>query len=958
MPLRPEDWTRVREVFEHALALPPTERAAYVAAACGGDSAIREEILRMLDSHARAAGFLSAPATALRDEAADGPALEGRRIGSYLLTARIGAGGMGEVYRARDSKLGREVAIKMLPAHFLADPERRARFDREARLLATLNHPHIGVIYGLEETAWASALVLELVEGPTLAERLKAGPMPLIEALSVARQVADALDSAHQKHIVHRDLKPANIVLQREPGAIGADPRVKVLDFGLATTVVGGGLDPGQNSITDHRTEVGRILGTPAYMSPEQARGQAVDKRTDVWAFGCVLFEMLSGQRAFGGATTTDTLARVLERDPEWASLPSETPASVRTLLRRCLRKDPEKRLHDIADARIEIDECDLVPASAPVDTWRAWPLAWIVAALLVLSTLTAVTILLIVRRDVPRPASELFELAVNAPENATLRPGYGGFAVAPDGRQIVVIAASNNQSSLWVRPIGTPQYRQLPGTEGAIFPFWRPDGSEIGFFAGGKLKTVPVRGGVPSIVCDAPEIHEGTDYDEIGGTWNRDDVIVFMSNAFTLQKVPARAGAPPMAITTLGKGETAHRWPFFLPDGDHFLYLVVGEPGDLGELRIGSLSSTASTSLGRYESDARYAAGHLLFVSGGQLVARRFDASTGTLTGPTLPVVTTPKFSTWNKLAAFAVSESGVLAYHPGGPIVSDQRLTWRDRSGRPRGTVGDVGRFPALDLSPDGKRLAVAILAKSGNQTDIWILDFTRGDAVPLTSDPAWEFDPGWSHDGHKIAFNSNRTAGRFGLFLRPSNGSGSDEMLLAARAAAETPVWLPGDRAILYGDDGDVWIRRLDGSKPPSALWRTPARERAATLSPDGHWIAYTSDKSGRMEIYVRAFPSGDAEQKVSLDGGVAPRWRADSGEIFFLSLDATMMAARVDTSKAFRAMIPESLFPTGLSLTNLRPYAVAADGRFLIPMSVDPRASPPITVLSNWQARLPK
>jgi eukaryotic-like serine/threonine-protein kinase len=894
-----------------------------------------------------------------REVAANWPALEGRRIGPYLLTARLGAGGMGEVYRARDSKLGRDVAIKMLPPHFLTDPERRVRFEREARLLATLNHPHIGIIYGLEETADASALVLELVEGPTLEERLKSGPMPLIEALGVARQVADALDSAHHKHIVHRDLKPANIVLQREPGAIVVDPRVKVLDFGLATTVVEG-LGPGANSITEQRTEVGRILGTPAYMSPEQARGQTVDKRTDVWAFGCVLFEMLSGQRAFAGDTTTDTLARVLERDPEWASLPSETPASIRTLLRRCLRKDPEKRLHDIADARIEIDECDLVAVSSPGDTRRPWPLAWIVATLVVLSTLAAVTTVLHVRRDVTGPAPELFEFAVNAPENATLRLGYGGFAVAPDGRQIVVIASANNQSSLWVRPVGRPEYRQLLGTEGAIFPFWRPDGSEIGFFAGGKLKTVPVRGGVPSVICDAPEIHEGTDYDEIGGTWNRDDVIIFMSSAFTLQKVAARPGASQVAITTLGKGETAHRWPFFLPDGDHFLYVVVGEPGDLGEIRIGSLSSTASSSLGRYESDARYSAGHLLFVSGGQLVARRFDASTGTLTGPTLPVVTTLKFATWNKLAAFSVSESGVLAYHPGGPIVTDQRLTWRDRSGRPKSTVGDVGRFPTLDVSPDGKRLAVAILAKSGNQTDIWIIDLTRGgDAVPLTSDPAWEFDPGWSHDGNKIAFNSNRIGGRFGLFLRPSNGSGSDELLAAPQVAAETPVWLPGDRAILYGDDGDVWIRPLEGRSPPSALWRTPARERAASLSPDGRWIAYTSDKSGRMEIYVRAFPSGDTEHKVSLEGGVAPRWRGDNGEIFFLSLDATMMAARVDTSKPFKAMIPESLFATGLSLTNLRPYAVAADGQqFLIPMSVDPRASPPLTVLSDWQARLPK
>ena len=373
-------------------------------------------------------------------------------------------------------------------------------------------------------------------------------------------------------------------------------------------------------------------------MSPEQARGQAVDKRTDVWAFGCVLFEMLSGQRAFGEDTITDTLARVLEREPDWESLPSDTPPSVRNLLRRCLRKDPEKRLHDIADARIEIDECDLLSASASVDTRRFDHLAWIVAAILILSALAVVAIVLIVRRNVQPPAPELFEFAVNAPENATLRPGYGGFAVAPDGRQIVVIASSNNQSSLWVRPLGTPRYRQIPGTEGAIFPFWKPDGSEIAFFAAGKLKTVPVAGGVPTTVCDAPEIREGTEYDEVGGTWNRDDVIVFMSSAFALQRVSARTGASPVAITTLGKDETAHRWPFFLPDGERFLYLVLRDPGDAGELRVGSLGGAPSMSLGRYESNARYAAGHLLFLSGGQLVARRFDASTGTVSGQLSP--------------------------------------------------------------------------------------------------------------------------------------------------------------------------------------------------------------------------------------------------------------------------------------------------------------------------------
>jgi eukaryotic-like serine/threonine-protein kinase len=821
-------------------------------------------------------------------------------------------------------------------------------------VLATLNHPHIGAIYELEEIAGESALVLELVEGPTLAERLKRGPMPVVEALAVARQVADALDAAHQKHIVHRDLKPANIVLLSET-ASSSQPRIKVLDFGIATTGIVAGLDSEHESTTNLRTQPGQILGTPGYMSPEQARGQSVDKRTDIWAFGCVLFEMLTGRRPFDGQTVSDTVARILEREPEWASLPPGTPGPVRTLLQRCLRKDPEKRLHDIADARIEIDDVDL-SASPPGEMRRPRPLKWIALAALVLSPLAAAIIFVQFHRS--QPASELFEFSIDSPKNATLPSGYATFAVAPDGRHIVIVALSDNKPSLWVRPIGTPEYRQLPGTDGGKFPFWKPDSQEIGFFADGKLKTVPVRGGIPTVVCDAPAQTEGTETDDLGATWNRDDVIVFMSSAFTLQKVAARAGMTPLPITTLAVGETAHRWPSFLPDGQRFLYLALGQPGDLGDLRIGSLDGSPATSLGRFESNALYSDGHLVFLSGAQLVAQRFDASVGRLTGPHLPVVTTLKFTMWNRRGAFSVSENGVLAYNPGGPIVSEQRLTWRDRTGRSLGTFGAIGRFPTIDLSPDGTRVAVA-LSRDGSNSDIWIIDIARGDGVPLTSDPAWEFDPAWSHDSNQLAFNSNRTGGRFSLFSRAANGSGGDELLVAALAAAETPVWTPDDRSIVYGDDRDLWIRPLDGSQKPSVLWKTKARERAGTLSADGRWMAYTSDKSGRQEIYVRAFPSGDAEHKVSLDGGMAARWRGDGKEVFFLSLDSTMMAARVETANGFKAMVPEPLFASGLTLVNLRPYAVARDGqRFLIPMAVDPRDSPPITVSMNWQARAAK
>jgi serine/threonine protein kinase len=820
--MEPERRHRISDLFHAALGRAPEERPAFLEGACGGDRALRQEIESLLRFHSDNAPFLETPA--MNVVAGGEPSRIGQQLGPYRILGALGAGGMGEVYRARDSKLGRDVAIKMLPELFTADPERRARFAREARLLATLNHPHIGAIYGLEDLEGQTALVLELVEGPTLAQRLERGPVPVAEALAVARQVADALDAAHQKNIIHRDLKPANIVLQ---DGRSSEPRVKVLDFGLATTGLDGAAESEQVSMTNQRTEAGRILGTPAYMSPEQARGQAVDKRSDIWAFGCVLFEMLSGHRPFGGKTVTDTLARILEHEPEWTALPLNTPASMRMLLQRCLRKDPEKRLHDIADARIEIDDRDLVPASTPDKGPRPGrAVKWTVAALLILSPLAAI---LIVQRRAPPPAAEPFEFTIGPPENATFPPRYGGFAVSPDGRHLVVTLAFGNRTSLWVRPVGTPQYREIPGTEGAIFPFWKPDSLEIGFFAGGKLKTVPLRGGIPNVVCDAPEESE---YDEVGGTWNRDDVIVFMSSAYTLVKVSARAGAPPVPITTLAQGEIAHRWPSFLPDGQHFLYIALGQTGDFGELRIGSMDGGPPTALGRYESNALYAAGYLLFLSGEQLVARRFDASARQVIGPPLPVATTSRFATWHRLGAFSVSESGVLAHHPGGAIVSDQRLTWRDRTGRVGASVGEIGRFTNVDLSPDGKRLAVAV-GQTGKNTDIWTIDLARGDTVPLTTHPAYEFDPSWSHDGKRIVFNSDRNAGRFGLFSRASDGSGQDDLVVTAVTGASTPIWSPLDRSILYDDDGDLWILPLDGDHKPSVVWKTKAREKAGAF-----------------------------------------------------------------------------------------------------------------------------
>ena len=503
-------------LYHAALECPPEERSAFLKDACAGDATLQGELESLLRYEPAAGRFLDIPAAQIVANAhKPEPEMVGRQLGPYKISALLGAGGMGEVYLARDAKLGRDVAIKILPANFTADSERRARFAREARLLATLNHPHIGAIYGLEESDGVAALVLEFVDGPTLADRLKQGPLAIAEALAIARHIAEALEAAHEKGIVHRDLKPANIVLQRTANASGVpsgDVRAKVLDFGLAKTItvrLDRELTIGSDSFNG--TADGRILGTPAYMSPEQARGHAVDKRTDIWAFGCVLFEMLTGRPAFGGEAVSDTFVNVLEREPDWAALSDNTPASIRTLLRRCLTKDPQKRLHDVADARIELDEIDpalgssigaaiVPPLVVAPHRKREW-LGWVAAG--VLSVASAVLYF----RAAPPPIGPL-EVPIAPPENSFFQVGSSapGFEISPDGQQVAVAASSRGTSTLWVRPIAAPAWRELPGTEGAFGPFWSPDSQSLGFFSGGKLKTVTVGGGSPVVVTDAPE--------------------------------------------------------------------------------------------------------------------------------------------------------------------------------------------------------------------------------------------------------------------------------------------------------------------------------------------------------------------------------------------------------------------------------------------------------------------
>jgi hypothetical protein len=940
-------FARIETLYHAARALPPEERARYLAHVAA-DEDMRREVESMLAQHG--AGVITSVKVGAR------PALaKGTMIGNCRIIEQIGAGGMGDVYRARDSKLGRDVAIKILRAHLTHDAERRARFAREARVLGTLNHPHIGAIYGLEETDGVTGLVLELVDGPSLATRLRRGPIKIRETLTISRQIAEALDAAHEKGIVHRDLKPANIVLQEASGSAGG-PRAKVLDFGLAKPLFGVLSDglPGSSSDAIEGTDEGRVLGTPAYMSPEQARGQPVDKRTDIWAFGCVCFEMLTGRSPFAGQTVSETVARILEREPEWTLLPSDTPPAVQTLLRRCLRKDPDRRLRDIGDARLELD--DQHQMVGPVSARRRVPLAWVVVPLLLASAL-AVTLFTLGRQRPPVPSP--LQATIEPPQNTSYWYRTGPVALSPDGRYLAAAVSTGNEAQLertqlWIRPLGSNDWRAVPGTEGARTPFWKADSQEVGFFAEGKLKAVPARiGGIAYDICDAPE---GYSY-YAGGAWSQDDVIIFMSSSFTLQRVSARGGIAPTPLTLLQPGQTSHRWPSFLPDGQHYLYLALGPQGEPGVLYVGSLDGTAPVSLGPSESNALYSNGRLVSVKNGQLVATPFDVATRRTSGDPAAMTSVDTIEAHlglGRFADFSAASSGVISYRASAPERL-QRLTWRDRRGKAVETVGNPAAFFNLDLSPDGSKLAVSTRTRL-SASDIWIFDLRTGNSIPLTTDRAQEYDPRWSPDGNWISFESDRTPGRWSAFRRRADGSGVDEPVIPADSSVYPTSWTP--RGMLYAQNEDLFVFPLDGRRKPLGLRRTEGRKSTVVLSPNGHWIAYISQKSGRREIYVRAFPDGEVEYKVSRDGGVAPRWSVAGDEIYFLAPDAALMAARVETVPHFRSAPPEFLFASGLrELPNQFPYAVAQDGRFLIPMPVDPRGAAPVTVLLNWGLSAP-
>jgi Tol biopolymer transport system component len=898
----------------------------------------------------------------------------GTRLGPYEIVAPLGAGGMGEVYRARDTKLGRDVAIKILPDVFAADSDRVARFQREAQLLATLNHPNIAAIYGLDETDGQTAIVLELVEGQTLAEQLdalrtKGSRLPVDEALPIARQIAEALEAAHEKGVIHRDLKPANI-------KITAHGAVKVLDFGLAKMVepvsasgsAGLSMSP---TLSVHATFQGVILGTAAYMSPEQARGRPVDKRTDIWAFGCVLFEMIAGKQTFdAGDTVSDAVAAILKTEPDWSALPADTPSRVRELLHRCLEKDPRRRLRDIGDARLELEDVAAAPSPpAPVATadrrFRSARLAWSVAGALALALAGVAFWYLLAVREAP--AVVRFQMV--APEGRfdtnIGNNGLNSGTISPDGRKLAFVL--NPKQQIWIRPIDSLTATPLAGSEGAALDvFWSPDSRSLGFFAQGKVRKIGVDGGPPQTLCS---VSGGR-----GGSWSRDGVIVFGQLTGPLLQVSASGGEPSVAIKAQAAGDALWN-PSFLPDGRHVLYRVQGStPG----MFVGTLGSDNVSRVLSEDYHARYASGHLLYVKEGTLLAHPFDVSTLSTTGHPVPIVDHVSYST--VLGAFSASQGGVLTYRNAVSSGDDMQLTWLDRAGKPIATVGAAGAYYGFDLAPDGQRIAVHRHIDEGG--DIWVADSERGTMSRLTLDSSQDnVAPVWSPDGRRIAYSSQRGGGGWAIYAKASDGSGDEEKLLdQPRFLKSMKSWSQDGRYVLFmmydaNGTGDLWVLPLFGDRKPFPFTQTPFAETFGEISPDGQWLAYQSIESGRSEVYVRPFPSGSGKWPVSISGGTYPRWRRDGKELFYVNdinvfSGSPLMAVSIQTSgSTFRAGIPQALFDTQL-LARLRhpggpanSFAVAPDGqRFLLlrPVSGSAREPTPstITVVLNWPALLKK
>jgi serine/threonine protein kinase len=885
--------------------------------------------------------------------------LPGTRLGSIEVLGLIGAGGMGEVYRGHDTRLGREVAVKSLPDSFARDGERRARFEREAQVLASLNHPNIAALHDLREHEGSTYLLLELVDGETLAERIDVAArtgagLPITDALDIARQIAEALDAAHARGVVHRDLKPANIKLT-------GDGVVKVLDFGLAKVA-----EPALASDSSHSptlsimlSAAGVILGTAPYMSPEQARGRVVDKRADIWSFGCILFELLAGRPAFpAGETTSDTLAAVLTRDPDWSALPPRTPPPVRRLIERCLRKDPRSRLRDIGDAHSDIVDALREPESTAVSgsrmpsRRREFVLAALVLLLAALSGWLAWN-----RSSTPTAVGDSvrFDLFSAAPMVDAGNSGSAASApypaLSPDGRSLAYVATTQGKSQLWLHRFSTGESRSLPGTEGVLFPFWSPRGDAIAFFADSQLKRFNLSDESVQVIASRLLATTNPGSSIAGGTWGANDVLLLGQAAGPLLRVSARGSMPePASTLDQASRESGHRLPEFLPDGRHYTYFATSADTQVVGAYVGTIDSTERHPLPGILGPSLYSPrGQLLFIRESNLWAQPFDLTRLELSGE--PVQIAPNVGIHRSIGPFSVSRSGTIAYRSVGAM-TESRLAWFDRSGREIGTAAPDGAYRNIDLSPDNR-----FVAFQAGAPDVWVLDLQRGVVSRVTTEGG-SF-PFWSRDGKDVFFLAAR-GGVLGNYRR-TVGAASREQLVVKGAAYVNGDLGAGRYTYTTTADGgfDVWLASAESA--PTRLTETRFSETYTTASPNSAAIAYAIDETGRWEVVIQSIASGQRTQVSNL-GGLLPKWSNDGRELFYLAPDATLMAVPVK----WGGQVPDVGAPVPLFQTRLlgggnyvpglsRQYDVASDGRFLMQIPSAGERSAPITVIFNWNGR---
>jgi Tol biopolymer transport system component len=887
-------------------------------------------------------------------------------ISHYRIVSKIGAGGMGEVYRAIDTRLDREVAIKVLPSSLSKDEDRLRRFEQEARATSALNHPNILTVYDIGTHEGSPFIVAELLEGEELRDELNHGAIALRKAVDYATQIASGLAAAHAKGIVHRDLKPENIF-------VTTDGRVKILDFGLAKLRPLSHAVDSRSDIETQKvlTDPGVVMGTVGYMSPEQVRGRDTDHRSDIFSFGVILYETLSGKRAFGGESMVEVMNAILkEEPPELSETSAKTNPALEQIVRRCLEKKPEMRFHSAHDLGFALRTL-FTTSGSRMDTATALPavpehpshgrvfgnarLAWIVSGLFLLVAIVLAAVAYF------RPATAVaraYRLSALPPEKAILKEGQAPI-ISPDGSRLAFVGVdSTGKAILYIRAIDSLTAQPLAGTDGAALPFWSPDGRSIGFFAAGKLKKIEAAGGPPATLADAPVAR--------GGSWNRDGVIIFApSPPGPIFRISAAGGeVKPLNVVNMAAGEFPRWFPQFLPDGLHYLYhSSAGRKPGTREIGVGSLDSQETKELLTADFAALYAPpGYLLFRREATLMALRFDTDKLQLAGDPFPIAEQVGFEGLTYQTLVSASDNGVLAYQSLG--AGKTQLIWFDRNGKELETIGPPGDYGDLSLSSDDKRLAFHQVDFEKGNSDIWQMDLSSGSTSRLTFDPAVDFSPVWSPDGRHIAFASLRE-GAPNLFLKASSGAGEDELLFRSPLAKLPQDWSPDGRFLICGTvdpqtKWDLWVLSLGEERKWEIFLQTPYNEQRASFAPNGRWIAYESDESGKREVYVKTYPASGAKWQVSAGGGSQPRFTRGGREMVFVGADRKLMSVDVKTDGAtFAFSAPRTLFETRICSKDDHPgnqYVVTADGqRFLINTVSESAASAPVTVVINWAAQ---